>query len=289
MGGQVGAGKGRSVTSCPRVIRAANLPARLPGGRDPLPHENLSKGFYTRLRGRCATVSGNRAAGPVMPVPNKLLAPHPISPGTVELTRGFSGDRQLQNRQVSIPYGMKMMEESGTPRELSLGWFRWPERPVPPASFPRLGPQQGPRGRCVGTCARPGADQEKFFRSSTELIAAAQEPDGYLNTYVRVVQHGHRFQDAAMGHELYCAGHLFQAAVADARTAATGPVLLGPIVDRYASMLVDVLRSEQAGLSRAIPRSRRPSSSSTALPRPTPGRPSGGPPGSPRPQGPQLA
>ena len=92
----------------------------------------------------------------------------------------------------------------------------------------------------------PDPDQEKFFRSSTELIAAAQEPDGYLNTYVRVVQHGHRLQDAAMGHELYWAGHLFQAAVADA-TAATGPVLLGPIVDRYASMLVDVLRSEQAG------------------------------------------
>ncbi len=56
-----------------------------------------------------------------------------------------------------------------------------------------------------------------------------------------------------MGHELYCAGHLFQAAVADARTAAPGPVLLGPIVDRYASMLADVLRSEQAGFVEGHP------------------------------------
>jgi hypothetical protein len=48
-----------------------------------------------------------------------------------------------------------------------------------------------------------------------------------------------------MGHELYCAGHLFQAAVADARTA-HGPAQLSPVAERFASMLVQVMRSEQA-------------------------------------------
>ena len=45
-------------------------------------------------------------------------------------------------------------------------------------------------------------------------MAAAQRPDGYLNTYVQVVKPGHEYQDLAWGHELYCVGHLIQAAVA---------------------------------------------------------------------------
>ena len=45
-------------------------------------------------------------------------------------------------------------------------------------------------------------------------MAAAQRPDGYLNTYVQVVAPGREYQDLAWGHELYCVGHLIQAAVA---------------------------------------------------------------------------
>jgi DUF1680 family protein len=188
-----------------------------------------------------------------MPVSDKLLALHPISPGTVELTRGFWGDRQLQNRQLTIPYGMKMMEESGTLENFRLAASGGSSDQYHLPLFRDSDLYKVLEAVAWERAHGPDPDQEKFFRSSTELIAAAQEPDGYLNTYVRVVQRGRRFQDAAMGHELYCAGHLFQAAVADARTAAPGPVLLGPIVDRYASILVDVLRSEQAGFVEGHP------------------------------------
>ena len=41
-----------------------------------------------------------------------------------------------------------------------------------------------------------------------------QRADGYLNTYVQVVAPGREYQDLAWGHELYCFGHLIQAAVA---------------------------------------------------------------------------
>jgi uncharacterized protein len=95
-------------------------------------------------------------------------------------------------------------------------------------------------------------DQERFFRSSVELLEAAQDPDGYINSYVQVVERGHRFGDPAMGHELYCAGHLFQAAVADARTA-PGPAALGPVAERFALMLTEVLRGEQATLVEGHP------------------------------------
>jgi uncharacterized protein len=51
-----------------------------------------------------------------------------------------------------------------------------------------------------------------------ELIAGAQEPDGYLDTYFGYEGGPERYSDLAWGHELYCAGHLIQAAVAAMRT-----------------------------------------------------------------------
>ena len=45
-------------------------------------------------------------------------------------------------------------------------------------------------------------------------IAASQQPDGYLNTYFTLVEPTKRWQNLGMMHELYCAGHLFEAGVA---------------------------------------------------------------------------
>ena len=46
------------------------------------------------------------------------------------------------------------------------------------------------------------------------LVEAAQRPDGYLNTFVQVLTPGNEYRDLQWGHELYCIGHLVQAAVA---------------------------------------------------------------------------
>ncbi|MFI6484590.1 glycoside hydrolase family 127 protein [Nonomuraea sp. NPDC050663] len=46
------------------------------------------------------------------------------------------------------------------------------------------------------------------------VVAAAQRPDGYLNSFVQVVKGGVPYTDLAWGHEHYCLGHLIQAAVA---------------------------------------------------------------------------
>jgi hypothetical protein len=55
---------------------------------------------------------------------------------------------------------------------------------------------------------------EKRADEIIELIAQAQQPDGYLNTYYTLVEPQNRWQNIAHGHELYCAGHLIEAAVA---------------------------------------------------------------------------
>ncbi|WP_448531755.1 glycoside hydrolase family 127 protein [Pseudothermotoga sp.] len=48
-------------------------------------------------------------------------------------------------------------------------------------------------------------------------IADAQSPDGYLNTYFTFEREKDRWTDLANMHELYCAGHLIQAAIAHHR------------------------------------------------------------------------
>jgi DUF1680 family protein len=59
---------------------------------------------------------------------------------------------------------------------------------------------------------------ERTYGSLVARIAAAQEPDGYLHTSFGRAGQAPRFSNLEWGHELYCFGHLFQAAVARVRT-----------------------------------------------------------------------
>ncbi len=68
-----------------------------------------------------------------------------------------------------------------------------------------------------------------------DWIAAAQEEDGYLNTYVQLVAPEKRWANIAHGHELYCAGHLIEAAVAYER--ATGKRKLLDVAIRFADRI----------------------------------------------------
>ena len=96
-----------------------------------------------------------------------------------------------------------------------------------------------------------------------ELVAAAQRPDGYLNSFVQVVAPGREYEDLAWGHELYCVGHLIQAAIAWQR--ALGDDRLLEVAHRGPPTAVDRELGPDGprGRSTAIPRSRWPSSSST--------------------------
>jgi hypothetical protein len=138
------------------------------------------------------------------------------------------------------------MEESGTLENFRLAGSGGPSDQYHLPLFRDSDLYKGPRGRCLGTCAWPGPRSGEVF--SLEYGAHRGSPGaGRVPQHLRARRsawpppprrcHGPR---ALLGRPPLpgCGGR---------RTAATGPVLLGPIVDRYASMLVDVLRSEQAG------------------------------------------
>jgi DUF1680 family protein len=84
------------------------------------------------------------------------------------------------------------------------------------------------------------AELEARFRRVVERVAAAQEPDGYLNTRFGRPGQGARWSDLEWGHELYCLGHLFQAAVARHRTRPDADDGLVGIARRAADLVCQV-------------------------------------------------
>ena len=85
----------------------------------------------------------------------------------------------------------------------------------------------------------PGNAQLRNQRDDlVEVIAAAQEPDGYINTMFGRPGQRPRYSDLEWGHELYNYGHLLQASIASTRVEGPGPLL--SIAQRVADHIVDV-------------------------------------------------
>lgn len=60
----------------------------------------------------------------------------------------------------------------------------------------------------------PDSKLEKTVDEVIDIIAAAQDEDGYLNTYFTIKDREKRWQNLMEGHELYCSGHMMEAACA---------------------------------------------------------------------------
>jgi hypothetical protein len=164
------------------------------------------------------------------------------------LRDGFWGRYQALNGEATIPHGMAMLEETGsldnlriaagvTTGEYAMPLFRDSDvyKTLEAIAWRRQQQQQ-----------HTGAVQERFFAEAVDLLKAAQQPDGYLNSYVQVVEGGKRFTNPAMGHELYCLGHLLQAAVADLRTGGDTGGLAG-VGGRFAGLIAELLPGPLAG------------------------------------------
>ncbi len=83
-----------------------------------------------------------------------------------------------------------------------------------------------------------GRQLEQTADGLIDLIARAQEPDGYLDTYYTVLCPDKKWTNLAEGHELYCAGHLMEAAVA--YSSATGKKKILEVACRLADLICDV-------------------------------------------------
>ena len=170
--------------------------------------------------------------GPVQPTGEARVALRPVA--GAEITGGFWHARRAVNASVSIPEGAGQLETAGNLHNLRLaagtadGGYR--------GDLPFLDSDvhkwlEASAWQLAGSPAELAARRDDMIA----LLAAAQQPDGYLQSYFQVVRRDERFADLQWGHELYCAGHLIQAAVADARC--TGRDGLLRIARRFADLI----------------------------------------------------
>ncbi len=161
----------------------------------------------------------------------------PLDPTGVVIEDGLLAERQRVNREVTLLRGAEELERAGTLENLRIAAGR--------ASGSRRGMvfSDSDVYKWLEALAweigrEPSAELERLAHETIDLVAAAQEPDGYLNSWCQIVDPAWRWTDLEMGHELYCAGHLIQAGVAFART--TGDVSLLTVARRFADLIVDV-------------------------------------------------
>ncbi|PWU48787.1 hypothetical protein DLE60_10780 [Micromonospora globispora] len=168
----------------------------------------------------------------------------PLGLDEVHITGGFWAQRQSVNRQHTLPHIGHWLEREGWIANFDL------------AANGSLA--EGRRGRefsdseiykyleaLAWEIGRTGDDElEGAFRNLVDRVARAQEPDGYLNTNFGRPGQAPRWSDLEWGHELYCLGHLFQAAVARARTRPDADDGLLAIACRAADLVCEVFGPE---------------------------------------------
>lgn len=152
----------------------------------------------------------------------------------VRVSDGFWAPRQEINRTATIPANFENLEAAGNLENLRLAARK--------ASSGFKGPvfmdsdvYKALEAASYCLAARPDPALEKRLDEIVVVLAAAQQPDGYLNSYFTVKEPAKRWTNLRDWHELYCAGHMFEAAVAHYQ--ATGKSTFLRIATRFADCI----------------------------------------------------
>ncbi|MGI6374845.1 MAG: glycoside hydrolase family 127 protein [Anaerolineae bacterium] len=172
----------------------------------------------------------------------------PVSLQQVDIEGGFWAQRLQVNREVTIPLEYQRCSETGRIDALKLQWK--PGDPNPPHIFWDSDVAKWIEAAAYSLAKAPDAELDALVDGVVDLMAAAQGEDGYLNSHYQVVEPQNRWTNLRDRHELYCAGHLIEAAVAYYQ--ATGKDRFVSIMRRYADYIDSVFGPGQ-GQKRGYP------------------------------------
>ncbi len=192
------------------------------------------------------SVTTRPPVAPVVPAEGKL---RPLGLASVTLTEGFWADRQQTNLHGTLPHIRHWLDREGWLANFDLV-----------AESRPLGERRGREfadsevykylEAIAWTLAQghldpsDAAEWEETFRAVVVRIAAAQDDDGYLNTNFGHAGQLPRWSDLEWGHELYCLGHLFQAAVARLRSAPEADDGLETVARRAADLICEAFGAD---------------------------------------------
>ena len=155
---------------------------------------------------------------------NITMIDYPVTPmpsPSVTLEDRFWLPRLETNRTVTIPAVFRKCEESGRIDNFrkAAGTLKGPYMGKMP--FEDTDVYKAIEGASYSLAQRQDPELEAYLDALIDIIAQAQEPDGYLYTN-RTIDPSHvlpfagpsRWSNLVMSHELYNCGHLYEAACA---------------------------------------------------------------------------
>lgn len=165
----------------------------------------------------------------------------PVSIEEVELKHGFWAKRLKKIREVTVPSQYELLENTG--RIYNFRRAAGKEK----GDFQGLVFNDSDVYKWVEAAgfllaSRYDEKLHSLVEKVVNDICAAQDEDGYLNTFFTFENKAKRWSNLARDHELYCAGHLIQAAIALRR--ATGDQKLFNAAVRFANHILRVFSSD---------------------------------------------
>lgn len=184
-------------------------------------------------------------------ITNTLESPYAmhraVPVGNVRLRYNVLASRMETNFRETIPSQYRQLVESGRLRnfERAIGKV---DGEFEGRYFNDSDVYKWLEGACWAIVGRPEAetkDLRQMIDSVVGLITAAQRDDGYVNTYFAKERENERWTNLQDKHELYCAGHLIQAAIAHTRV--TGSDDLLQVAVRFADHICEVFGPASEG------------------------------------------
>jgi uncharacterized protein len=152
----------------------------------------------------------------------------------VRLRDDFWGPRLATNTKVTVEANLRQCESTGRIKNFAVAG-----KLVPGKHEGQLYNDSDVykvlEGVAYSLALKRDPDLERRADKIIDAIASAQQPDGYLNTYYTLVKPTQRWKNIRHGHELYCAGHLIEAAVAYRH--ATGKRKLFDVARKFADLI----------------------------------------------------
>lgn len=186
----------------------------------------------------CLNICAISGLGTEAATPGYPYEPVPFT--SVKITDNFWGDRLQTNRTTTIPLAFRKCEESGRYENFIKAAHPSQNYKVEGFPFDDTDVYKTIEGASYMLQTYPDKQLEAYIDSILVLVAAAQEPDGYLNTsYTMNPSHPHPWMSPTkwkevenLSHEFYNLGHMAEAAVAHYQ--ATGIRNFLDIAIRYA-------------------------------------------------------
>jgi uncharacterized protein len=180
--------------------------------------------------------------GPVNTLHSPYVYWKPLNSQEVKLNSGFWAEKQAVNRKVSLRHGYEMLEKNGNLHNLRVA-AGLAEGAYRGRNFIDSDVYKWLEAVAWELGNGPDPELQQMADQAIALVAAAQRRDGYINSFIQVTKLFAPWEDLDHGHELYCAGHLFQAAVAFHRSVEDDRLL--DIARRFADHICDVFGEDR--------------------------------------------